>query len=158
MRLRLECTLDFAGFQARGANFHLFDGILQFNSDRLQVWQPASLVVRVPVRTQKGIAASGCRTLFAHIATFCHFPNSQIMVGLPFFERSEFTSLWLQNAPLSVSGELEAVAVGVFSRGDERSANFTTKASGREVPKRFMEFKSERNIYTKPLQGRPSTW
>lgn len=76
---RLESPLNFSGFDAGSANFHLFDGVINFSSNRLQIRQPASLCMWVVVRTQEGVTEPGLWSLIADVATFSHLPNSQKM-------------------------------------------------------------------------------
>lgn len=64
--------MHFACFYAAGANFQALDRIANLRLDRLQVWQPAALVVRVPVRPQESVVIAGCRTFSADVATFSH--------------------------------------------------------------------------------------
>lgn len=68
----LDRSLDFSGFDAGGAHFHALNRLAYQGLERLQVGQPPSFAVRVPVRTQKGVLDTGLRTFTANVTTLSH--------------------------------------------------------------------------------------
>lgn len=46
---QLDSSLDFSCFDARSADLHAFDGLVDERLNRLKVWEPSPLFMRVPV-------------------------------------------------------------------------------------------------------------
>jgi hypothetical protein len=86
--VELKGSLDFSGLDARSTNLHPFDGLVDERLYRLKIWKPSPLVMRVPVRTQEGIATTSRRSLSANITTFSH-------VRLPVMNSKEWCTEFL---------------------------------------------------------------
>jgi hypothetical protein len=65
-------SLNLAGFNAGRANFHALDCLADKGSYWLQIGHPASLVMRVVVRTQKGVIHPGHGAFITYVAALCH--------------------------------------------------------------------------------------
>ena len=70
--LRLESAGDFAAFQARSANLHALNRVIDSGAYGLQIWEPTPLVMRVIVRPQEGVVSTYNWSFAADITTLSH--------------------------------------------------------------------------------------
>jgi hypothetical protein len=68
----LNSAMNFAGFNARSACFDALNSLVYKRFDRLQIWQKASFILWIIMRTQERIITPSHRTFTTYITTLSH--------------------------------------------------------------------------------------